>query len=62
MKIHQFEHLPGGAQLWIYGLDARITPEVREKMGSDLDAFVDSWQSHGEPVDGAAVVSLPEGR
>jgi len=56
MNIPQFEHLPDNAQLWVYGFDRNIDPEVSVRMAADLEAFVASWKSHGEPVTGAAAI------
>lgn len=56
MKIPQFDNLPDVAQLWIYGFDGNISPEVKAQFASDLDCFVDSWTSHSEPVIGASAI------
>jgi hypothetical protein len=56
MKIPQFDSLPDDAQLWVYGFDRDIGPDVLEKMSSDLGSFVDSWTSHNEPVKGSAAI------
>lgn len=56
MKITQFDNLPDDAQLWVYGFDRNIAPDVLAQMASDLGAFVESWTSHNEPVAGAAAI------
>ena len=56
MKIPQFDNLPDDAQLWVYGFDQNIGPDVLAQMASDLGSFAESWTSHDEPVAGAAAV------
>ena len=56
MKLSQFDNLPDDSRLWVYGFDRTLDPEVRAQMATDLEAFVDSWTSHEEPVTGAAAI------
>lgn len=53
MNDPRFDHMEDDAQLWVYGFDRELTPEARAAMQSELDAFVGSWMSHDEPVQGA---------
>ena len=56
MRVNEFDQLPDDAQLWAYGFDRSISPEVLAAMTRDLRAFVDSWTSHNAPVSGAAAI------
>ena len=53
MKNPRFDQLPDDAQLWVYGFDRELTAEAKATVESDLEAFVRSWTSHEEPVQGA---------
>lgn len=56
MRVPQFDHLPDDARLWAYGFDRTIDPDVEARVAADLEAFVDSWTSHKEPVTGAVAI------
>lgn len=56
MNLPQFDNLPDDARLWIYGFDRPLDAGLAAQVASDLEAFVDGWTSHQEPVTGAAVV------
>lgn len=37
---------------WIFSLQHRLTPEVKENLQKDLNQFTSQWKSHGTPVEG----------
>jgi hypothetical protein len=48
----RFEKMPDDARLWVYALDRALDPNEATEVAEILDAFVRTWQSHGEPVVG----------
>lgn len=48
----RFEKMPDDARLWVYALDRALDPNEAAEVGEILEAFVRTWQSHGEPVTG----------
>ena len=51
-----FSHLPDTARLWVYATDRRLTDVEAESLTHRLEDFLNEWQSHGRPVEGAAEV------
>ena len=47
-----FENLPQDARVWIYSLDRPLEKEDALQLKKDLEPFLESWQSHGRPVQG----------
>lgn len=53
MTYQAFEHLSDTARVWVYAFPRDLTDTERETVARHLQAFVDDWQSHGTPVNGA---------
>lgn len=51
-----FSSLPDAARLWVYPTDRPLTDTEIATLTHCLDTFLDDWQSHGRPVEGAAEV------
>ncbi len=48
-----FDELPGSARLWVFGADRPLTPAEEERILSEVDAFLDGWKAHGQPLSAA---------
>lgn len=51
-----FPDLPDTARLWVYATDRPLTDDEEETLTRRLEDFLDGWESHGRPVEGAAAV------
>jgi hypothetical protein len=52
MMRTRFEKMPDEARLWVYALNRALDPNEATEVAQTLEAFVASWESHGEPVTG----------
>lgn len=48
-----FPAFPDDAKLWVYAFSRPLSGDDRERVASELAAFVPTWNSHGAPVHGA---------
>ncbi len=46
----EFEHLPDGARLWIFGVSRPLADDEVERLLGAVDAFLDGWKAHGHPL------------
>lgn len=53
MRLADFDVLPGDARIWIFGAERELTPEEEASVFDAVDAFLDGWNAHGTPLDGA---------
>jgi hypothetical protein len=53
MPITTLDTLPDDARLWVYGLDCPLDADTRSRVAEVLEHFVESWESHQVPVEGA---------
>ncbi|MBX2965049.1 MAG: hypothetical protein KF845_02800 [Cyclobacteriaceae bacterium] len=45
-----FNTLPDSARLWIYQSDRAFTPEEERAISATLQAFVNEWHAHNQPL------------
>lgn len=45
-----FDDLPDDARLWIFGSSDSISTDAQKEMLSAVDAWLDQWTAHGEPL------------
>lgn len=45
-----FESLPDSARVWIYQADRKFTAEEKQQLNTYLQAFLESWSSHGRKL------------
>jgi hypothetical protein len=45
-----FDTLPSDARLWIYQSDRALNEEEEKFLTSELKAFCEQWQAHGQPL------------
>ncbi|MBO6577385.1 MAG: hypothetical protein JJ896_18065 [Rhodothermales bacterium] len=56
----KISRLPQEARLWLYACDRVLTPSEQDFVMTRVQAFMDTWTSHGRPV--LAAAELIEGR
>lgn len=56
----RLEKMPDHARVWVYGLDRALDTDTASRVADVLDHFVQTWESHKVPVEGAW--ALVEGR
>lgn len=45
-----FDRLPDTARLWVFSAERQLAPEERETLLHAVDAFLDDWTAHGQPL------------
>jgi len=45
-----FSELPDDARLWVFAAAAPLAPEQSARLLAEVDAFLDTWAAHGEPL------------
>src|SRR5690606_30936818 len=50
------DELPDEARIWIYPTDRELTAADQQALIEGLEDFLESWESHRRPVDGAAAI------
>lgn len=45
-----FASLPDDARVWVFGASDDLTEENAARMLSAVDAYLDEWRAHGEPL------------
>ena len=45
-----FERMPDHARLWIFAADRPLTAREQLNLLAGVDAFLDPWKAHGEPL------------
>jgi hypothetical protein len=45
-----FDDLPDDARIWIFGSSDSISTDAQKEMLSAVDAWMDQWTAHGEPL------------
>ena len=53
---HIFSTLSETARLWIYSTDIALSGDQKDRINSQLDLFLQNWQSHGRKVHGEAAI------
>ncbi len=48
-----FPYLPDSARLWIFGVSRPLGPEEEERLLVRVDAFLEEWRAHGDPLSAA---------
>jgi len=48
MSLIPFPELPDDSQLWVFGLERKLTSSEEKQFLTDLDTFLSSWSAHGE--------------
>jgi len=46
----EFEQLPENARLWIFAAERALDESERERLLSEVDAFIDQWGAHATPL------------
>jgi len=54
--LQSFDHLPDGADCWLYATDRVLTADEIAFMENLFDTFQREWSSHGQKVHGACRV------
>ena len=49
----EFSRMPGDARLWIFAAERVLTADEQRQLFDELDAFLDEWRAHGEPLSAA---------
>lgn len=50
MPLVPFAQLPSSARLWIFAADRPLTGPDRERLLTQVDAFLAGWSAHGVPL------------
>lgn len=50
MPAVQFADLPADARVWVFAASDSLTPGAEETMLHEVDAYLDQWKAHGEPL------------
>jgi hypothetical protein len=50
VAVPTFDLLPDSARLWIFGVERDLSVEERERLLSEVDAFLSGWKAHGHPL------------
>lgn len=45
--------MPGDARLWIFAAERALDAAEQRELFAELDAFLDEWKAHGEPLSAA---------
>jgi hypothetical protein len=45
--------MPPEARLWIFAAERRLSEPERQRLLATVDAFLDQWKAHGEPLTSA---------
>ena len=53
MRLPDFDMLPGDARIWIFGAERSLTSQEVADVLEAVDGFLDGWNAHGTPLDGA---------
>ena len=53
MPRTSIDELPGDARIWIFGTGRSLTDEEERTVLGAVDAFLDRWNAHGEPLTSA---------
>lgn len=48
-----FDRLPDDARVWVFGAERALSPVERERLLAVVDAHLDRWAAHGQPLTGA---------
>jgi hypothetical protein len=48
--VPTFDGLPDSSRLWILGVDRELTLADRDRLLSEVDAFLAGWKAHGHPL------------
>ncbi len=48
-----FERLPDDARLWTFAASGPLSPTARTALFQTVDAFLDEWTAHGQPLTAA---------
>ncbi len=48
-----FDRLPEHGRLWVFPASRALEPAEREALLEEVDAFLDGWAAHGEPLHAA---------
>ncbi len=49
----EFDRLPEHARLWIFAAERALAPSERDRLLSEVDAFLAQWTAHGVPLTAA---------
>jgi hypothetical protein len=49
----EFEQLPDDARVWVFGADRALTADERRRLFEVVDAHLERWAAHGEPLTSA---------
>ncbi|MDB4889806.1 MAG: hypothetical protein JWL61_1661 [Gemmatimonadetes bacterium] len=50
MPVVPFETLPDSSRVWVFGSDTLLTEEGTKLLLTGVDAHLDDWKAHGEPL------------
>ena len=48
-----FDTLPDHGRLWVFPASRRLGPTEGERLLTEVDAFLDGWAAHGQPLQSA---------
>lgn len=50
MPIVPFDSLPPSSRIWIFASDRPLADAEADRLLAEVDAFLEQWQAHGEPL------------
>ncbi len=53
MPAIDFQAMPDGARIWVFGASAPLEGGVRDRVLAEADRFLEGWAAHGAPLRGA---------
>ena len=48
-----FDQLPDHGRLWVFPVSRKLEPAEAERLLAEVDAFLDGWAAHGQPLQSA---------
>jgi hypothetical protein len=50
MPLVSFSSLPPDARVWVFAADRALAPAQAELLLAEVDAYLDQWRAHGQPL------------
>lgn len=50
MPRTSFRALPDDARVWVFAADRPLAPAAADRLLAEVDAFLDRWAAHGQPL------------